>query len=232
MIRFVLVLLAAALLSLPFVLVHAGMAEQIEPFGTYIAGCAALLAAIAATWKGSQEWDAWKRRKALERESEVAGRAIVAAMGLFKAMELFMPVRAIASDPKPDQVTPEDVPDMLNARLAQIADELRAFETAWYEAEAYLGDDAVAALRAFANASVAVKSKWTSYVIVTQIPAKPDKKTWKQQLCALEDVLGDLKQAMEKLKVELRVHTLGHLADGPQTWKTHIMRFERPPEWR
>ncbi|MDD9969597.1 MAG: hypothetical protein OXR73_25355 [Myxococcales bacterium] len=210
MLKFTLVLLAGTLIILPGLLMRLDKAPAIDHFGGYIAGCAALWASIAATWKASHEWDAWRRRKVSEHESEVAAKAIVRALALLHVMEVFAPQRAIESDPTAERLTSDEIVAMIRARNIQIESETRAFQVAWYEAEAYLGNEAVARLRAFEKVVQTIKSRWATYVIVGRIQVEPDPVSFKRALCALEDEHARLEEAAEMLRVSLRAHTLGH----------------------
>ncbi|MCB0391804.1 MAG: hypothetical protein KDD58_10950 [Bdellovibrionales bacterium] len=107
--------------------------------GSFLAGLAAILALIFASFKIQQEIKAWRTRETLKKTMEVAGRVLASSLRFVEA------IRYIANPLSTEAIDEEDkakrFQKLLQIRQDNVATDFKDFLAAWNEAEVYLPDE-------------------------------------------------------------------------------------------
>jgi hypothetical protein len=186
------------------------LAEPIAHFGGLLAGYAALVAAVFATVKGTQEWAEWQRRKRHDKMAEVAGQAIVTGTKFANALHGIALFMVLQGDPErePDESYGDHQLKVLRSRIDRYREVVRDYEQAWLLAEAYLPDVPLRHVRELWDLFVEIQKGWRQFALgVASGPSTGDLAIKAQQ--RVEEAMSSIDVKLDALRVELRKHTIG-----------------------
>ena len=199
-----------------FVLIRPTSADALDHFGGFLGGYSALVGSVLVAVKGVQEWAEYKRRKAHEKASEVAGQAIVATIRFGEALPWLTTFFSLKIDPEhaEGQNYSNRLGQTFEARLAQLQDEVNAYRDASHQAEAYLPDDAVVEMRKLWKIYDNITQGWRQFILFAKGSGAHDPNLAHEGQQAVHAAEKEIGPTIERIKTVLRKYTIGGSDDG------------------